>query len=177
MDPVQKRIERAWQNSKDWITEFDGSATEAYLTNAAVERLPQTFAELAGQFKTFRVSTISTEDEEVSEFVSPESIAENVARLQRGEIAGLNVNASTRLEGFDLDLHIIVNTIGSRKVDLEMVWWSDQIFPEDVEPRSRFDALVRYFIQLQDQFKAAKLYIGPETFDKPSPGSLSWVEI
>jgi hypothetical protein len=70
MDALQKRIERAWQNSKDWITEFDGSATEAYLTNAAVDSLPQAFAELAGQSKTFRVSTISADDQ-VSEFVSP----------------------------------------------------------------------------------------------------------
>lgn len=176
MDNEQKRMERAWQKSKSWITEFDGSATEAYLTNVDIGGLPQAFAALAQGSQDFRVSVISGDTEDQPQFVSPETIQNHITRLQKGQIAGLNMNYMTRLDGFDLNAHMVVHTLGQQKVDLEVVWWADQVFTEEADPYQRFQALVQYFFNLQSLFQAARLYIGPETFERPSSGS-SWLEI
>lgn len=175
----QKRIERAWQNLRGWITEFDGSATQTYLTNISTDILLQAVKSLAEQSANFRVATISGEEEVQSQIVRPETIQENLARLLTDEIAELNINYVASLEGLDLDIHMVVNTVGGQKVDLEIVWWSDQVFSdlEEAENFSYFQTLMEYFIALQELFNAQKLYVGPETFDRPRPGSDQWEEI
>lgn len=177
MDALQKRIDRAWRACKDWITEFDGSASETYLTGVDTGALPQAFQSLAQQAQDFRVSIISGEDEEAAQFIPPEALQNNVDRLLRDEIVGLNANYSAHLEGFDLDVHLVVETVGQRQVDLELIWWADQVFSEEVEAYEAFKTLLGYFTGLQDLFHARRLYLGPESLDRPTPKSTDWIEV
>jgi hypothetical protein len=183
MGAQKRRIDQAWRLSKDWIAEFDGSARQAYLTNVNVDGLPGAINSLANETGGLRVSTISAGDGEGGdqpvhgEFVSPETIRDQVSRLQRDEIDGLNVDFSVRLKELDFDLHVVVVTMGKQKVDLEMVWWPDQVFLDNSDHALAFEALLGYFISLQERLKASKLYIGPETFERPGPGSQDWVEV
>lgn len=177
MEAQQKRIERAWQACKDWITDFDGSASETYLTGVKTQTLPAAFQSLAGQSRDFRVSIISGEDEEAAQFISPEALQSNLERLLRDEIVGLNANYSAALDGFDLDVHLVIETVGKSQVDLELIWWADQVFSEEDEAPGRFKTLLGYFTGLQDLFHAEHLYLGPESFDRPTPKSTIWVEV
>jgi hypothetical protein len=183
MGAQKRRIEQAWRMSKDWITESDGSARQAYLASVNVDALPGVIGALAEESGGLRVSTISAGDEDGGEqpmhgeFVSPETIRQQVSRLQRDEIDGLNVDYPVRLKELVIDLHVVVVTMGKQKVDLEIVWWPDQVFLDDGDPVQAFEALLGYLISLQDRLKASKLYIGPETFESPGPGSLDWVEV
>ena len=173
----KQRIEQAWRKTRDWITQFDGAPTEAYLANVDSESLPaalQTFSEMASGL---RIAAIGGREKDQSVEINQASLPENLARLQAGKLSGLNINALARPAGLDLDLHIVVYTIGSRKVDLEFIWWADQAFPEGVDTAARIRDLLGFFMDLQALFGAQKLYVGPETYEKPGPGSLSWVEI
>lgn len=176
MDSIQKRIERAWSESKGWIAEVTGLATEIYLLDVPVDSLPQAFQDISQQSTDFRISIISGENEEQSQFVSLESIKKNIEQFSSGQIAGLNINYTARLTGFDLDIHMIIQEENKQMVDLEIVWWSDQVFPDDVNNHDRFISVILYFIDLQNVFHASKMFIGPENFEKPGHGS-TWVEI
>jgi hypothetical protein len=176
MDQTQ-RIEQAWRKTRLWITQFDGAPTETYLPNVDADTLPQSLLNLAGQSGAFRIGVITGKGGEESQDIDPQSLPEYLSRLQAGKLSGLNVNATVHPGSSDLDLHIILHTLGSRKVDLEVVWWADQAFPEGVDAQVRIRELLGYFMQLQQLFGAAKLYVGPEAYDKPGPGSLTWVEI
>jgi hypothetical protein len=176
MDENQ-RIEQGLRKTRDWITQFDGAPTETYLTNIDAETLPQAMAALAGQSASFRIGAIGGKGGEQSQDVDLQSLPENLSRLQAGKLSGLNVNTTARPGSLDLDLHIVVHTLGNRKVDLEIVWWADQAFPETVSPPTRIRELLGYFMELQELFKASRLYVGPEAYEKPGPGSESWVEI
>jgi hypothetical protein len=176
MDQKQ-RIEQAWRKTRDWITQFDGAPTEAYLTNVDSATLPQAVQALAGQTADLRLAAIGGKGGEESQDIPLESLPESLARLQSGKLYGLNVNAVAQPGGLDLDLHVVLHTLGNRKVDLEIVWWADQAFPEGANVPERIRGLLAYFMEIQGLFGAAKLYVGPETYEKPGPGSESWVEI
>ncbi len=176
IDPTQKRIERAWGKSKEWIAEVTGLATETYLINVPVDSLPQAFQDVSQKSLDFRISVISGESEEKSQFVSLESIKNNIQQFLDGQIAGLNINFTARLIGFDLDIHLIIQKKNTQLVDLEFIWWSDQAFPDDVNNYDRFKSVLLYFIELKDIFHASKMFIGPENYEKPGAGSI-WVEI
>jgi hypothetical protein len=175
-DSLQRRIERAWRECKGWITEVTGLATEVYLMDIPASTLPQSVETLSQQSIDFRISIISVENEEQSQFVSIDSIKKNIDQFLSGQIAGLNINYTARLDGFDLDIHMIFHEETNQIVHLEFVWWSDQAFPDDVNHYDRFTSVIRYFIELQTSFLASKMFIGPENFEKPEPGS-TWVEI
>ncbi len=176
MDQNQ-RIDLAWRKSRDWITQFDGAPTEAYLANIDVEGLPAALKTLAGMTSSLRIAAIGGREKVLSSDIALDSLPDALARLQAGKLSGLNVNTLARPGGMDLDLHMVIHTIGSRKVDLEIIWWADQAFPDGVEPSARIRELLGYFMDLQALFSAQRLYVGPETYEKPGPGSLSWVEI
>jgi len=172
-----KRIERAWQQCKDWILEFDGSPTQVYLSNVVIDSLQQAFQTIAAQAQNFRLSLIASDVDAASNFIDLEQLPLALVKLQKREIGGLNINYATAIADFSLDLHFVLHTLGSRKVDLEIVWWTDQVFDEESNAHQRFSELLAYFLSLLDIFGAAHLYIGPETLEKPGPGSLTWVEI
>jgi pimeloyl-ACP methyl ester carboxylesterase len=173
----KQRIEQAWKKTRLWITQFDGAPTEAYLSNVDAETLPQAVMTLAGGASVFRIGAISGKGGDQSQDISPESLQENLAKLQVGKVSALNVNAMVNPGSFDLDLHIVLHTLGSRKVDLEIVWWADQVFPDGIDTQARIRELLGYFMELQTLFGAPKLFIGPEAYEKPGPGSLTWLEI
>ncbi len=176
MDQKQ-RVDQAWRKTREWITQFDGAATEAYLTNIDAEGLPPALISLAGGTSDLRIAAIGGREKDQSAEISLESLPDALARLQAGKLSGININTLARPGGLDLDLHVVVHTIGSRKVDLEIIWWADQAFPEGAEPSGRIRELLGYFMDLQALFSAQRLYVSPETYEKPGPGSLSWVEI
>ena len=171
------RMDQAWRKTRDWITQFDGAPTEAYLANIDAAGLLAAFQTLASQTANLRVAAIGGRQKDLSTEISLESLPENLAKLQTGTLSSLNINALDHPGGMDLDLHIVVHTLGSRKVDLEIVWWADQVFPEGSDQTRRIHDLLTRFMDLQALFGAQKLYVGPETYEKPGPGSLSWVEI
>lgn len=176
MESNQDRINKAWKESKKWVTEFDGTAYQAVLPKVAMDILPHAFAVLEKDSENLRVSIYSGDSVGAPEFVSTETIQLNVSRLLKDEISGLDVNYTAKLPGYDLDVHMIVHTIARDRVDLEIVWWSDQAFPDDTDHQARFQALISYFLFLQQLFKAPKLYIGPESLEEPDKES-SWVEV
>jgi hypothetical protein len=176
MDQKQ-RIEQAWRKTRQWITLFDGAPTEAYLSNVDSETLPQAVMTLAGQSNSFRIGAIIGKGGDQSQDLSLENLPENLVKFQTGKVSALNLNAIVNPGSFDLDLHIVLHTLGSRKVDLEIVWWADQVFPDEVDTQARIRELLGYFMELQTLFWAPKLYVGPEAYDKPGPGSLTWLEI
>jgi hypothetical protein len=176
MDANLERINKAWKESKAWITEFDGTAYQTVLPKVSMEVLPHAFQTLANESDNFRVSIYSAEAGGKPEFVSPESIQLNIARLLQDEISGLDANFAAKLPGYDLDLHLVIHTVARDRVDLEFVWWSDQAFPDDTNYEERFRGLAGYFIYLQSLFKSPKVYIGPESLEEPGKDS-SWVEV
>jgi hypothetical protein len=177
MEISTKRIDRAWQETKDWITEFDGSATQAYLPGITDHHLAKGLQQVAGQAQDFRITIVSAEDEGTAVFADLDTLAFNVDRLRAGQIAGLNINCKMLLDDLPLELHLVIHPSGKTKADLEIVWWADQVFDEEGDARARFNGLIGYFITLQNLFQSGKLYIGPESFEKPRPGSQSWIDI
>jgi len=177
MNPTDIRVERAWQKSKDWATQFDGTPNEAYLADIAIDLFPKGVEKIAQTLKDLRVAVISAEEEAQSQNVRPETLQEYLAFFQKGVIGGLNINYTARVADFDLDLHIVVSLVRKRWVDLEIVWWADQAFPDDTDYHERFNAIARYFMELQDLFKAPHLYLGPESIDKPGSDLSTWIEI
>ncbi len=193
MDPIQTRIDRAWQKCKSWITDFDGSATETYLPNVTPDTLAAGLAKLAPSILNLRISKLSSapsgeydegedyeedETEDRPEFIGLETLSAHVTLLQKDEIAGLNINYTVRLlEDLDLDLHIVVHPAEKKKIDLELVWWADQVFIEEETYLPRFEIVIRYFIELQTLFVAPKLFIGTENLDEPGPESIKWIEL
>ena len=176
MDKIQERISRAWKESKSWITEFDGTPFQAIFPKVAMEILPHSFETLSKDSANFRVSIYGGESGGEPQFVGPETIQLNVARLLKDEISGLDANYTANLPGLDLDVHLIVHTVARDRVDLELVWWSDQVFPDDTDHQAMFQTVMSYFIFLQDLFKAPKVYVGPESLEDPDEDT-PWVEL
>lgn len=173
----KQRLEQAWQHTREWITQFDGAPTETYLANVDAEAFLAELPPLAGAALDFRAAVIGGKGGEQSEPLSQQDMAESLAKLQAGKLSGLNINLTAHLGGADLDLHIVVHTLGNRKIDLEIIWWADQAFPEGTSQAERIRELLAYFMELQARFGAQRLYVGPEAYEKPGPGSLSWLEI
>ncbi len=171
------RIERAWQKCKGWITRFDGTPNETYLPEIAIDLFPRGIETLAGESTDLRVTAISAENAEQAQNVRAESIQDYLVFFQKGVIAGLNVNYTANLTGFPLDLHMVVTLERKRWVNLEIVWWADQAFPDDSDARARFNAILANFIYLQGLFGSPRLYVGPESIDRPGDDASSWMEV
>jgi len=175
MDKSQERINRAWKESKSWITEFDGTPMQAVFPKVSIDILPQAFESLSKDTRDFRVSIYGGENGGEPQFVGPETIQANVERLLKDEIGGLDANYTAALPGLDLDAHLIVHTVARDRVDLELVWWSDQVFPDDSDHQAMFQSVMSYFIALQELFKAPKVYVGPESLDPDE--DTPWIEL
>ncbi|MDD5370028.1 MAG: hypothetical protein PHQ40_13155 [Anaerolineaceae bacterium] len=177
METTQSRIQRAWLRSKGWITNFDGSATEIYLPNVPLDQIPQAFLSLAEMTKDFRTSVVTGESGEQALSISTDSIQSNLERLQTGAIEDLSVNFTAPVDGFSLDLHVIVRLLRNAMAGLEIVWWSDQAFTEGTDPFTQFQVVMEYFFTLQELFKAQGLFIGSENLEKPGPEAIQWIDV
>jgi hypothetical protein len=178
MDPAfKKRIERAWEESKDWITSFTGSPHLALLVGVPPASIIPALSELAQQSENFRVTTIPAEHLDQPQFIPLEAVPVSLAQLQEGKLSELSVNYAIRLETFDLDIHLVLHALEDQKYALELVWWSDQVFSEEADPLSQFEALASYFIHLQNLFASPNLFISPEAGKDSVGGAELWVEV
>jgi hypothetical protein len=177
METPDIRIRKAWLRSKGWIANFDGSATEMYLPNVPLDHLSQAFLNLAGQTQNFRASVVTGEAGDQAVSILPENIQSNLERLQSGAIDDLSVNFTAPVDGFSLDLHMIVHLVRNAAAGLEIVWWSDQAFTEGTDPFTQFQVVMEYFLSLQELFKAEGLLIGPENLEKPGPDAVQWIDV
>lgn len=162
MDTLQKRIDLAWNQCKDWITRFEGSPTEAFLMDIPLDALSPALQTIAQQTEGFRISTISARQHDLAEFISLDSLQKNIELLQSGELAELNVNYAVRSEAFELDIHSVLYLLEKQKFVLELIWWTDQVFSEETDNYQQFKALMVYFINLQNLFQAKTLLVSPE---------------
>lgn len=177
MEANEKRIVRAWRKCKSWITGFTASPTKTYLMNVPENSLAQNMQALAQQSENFRVSVISGQHQDESYYIGLEALPENLDLLIKDEIAELSMNFSAQLTEFVLGIRMIVFPLVSQLYALELEWWGDQVFPDDVDDYARFQILMRYFITLQGLFHAANLFVGPETAEMPGQETEAWVEI
>ncbi len=177
MDANFDRIEKAWKQTSQWVTEFTGSPNQIYLSNVPIGRFASGVATLATQTQKLRISAIPRGEVENIGVIDLASGEEAVAAIGRKDTASVNVDYTMPMDGMDLDIHTIVERTPSGAVDLELIWWPDQAFPENLDPFPRFRVILAFFIRLQELFSAKRLYLGSETPEKPAPGSVDWIEI
>lgn len=171
---VQGRIERAWGESKGWITDFDGSPTMTLLINIPEERVFPGIEELAEESENLRITALVTSDE--PRFITLDEFPQYLEQLRQGELTELSVNYAVRLEAFDLDIHTVAYPTGKEKEHfaLEFVWWSDQVFSSETDDAAQFQALMEYFLHLQEVFGAQQVFVSPERGMEKLEG---WVQV
>lgn len=177
MEDQKVRAERTWRKVKGWITDVTGAATEGYLPNIPPEQLLGGFQQLAGQTSNFRLSVVKGGEGEQAEDIQLVDLEKNLDLLHAGEIAGLNANFTAHLPGYDLDLHAVINPRWDASYGIELVWWSDQVFPDETDTYERFQALIEYLIGLKKLLHAGGLFVGPENLERPGPEAINWVEV
>jgi len=177
-DPaLKKRVEQAWREARDWITEFDGSPNIALLVNVRAAALLPGLRALAEETENFRITAIFSDRKDEPEFISLDDFAGHLEGLKEGRIEELSVNYAWRSDAFDLDIHMVIHQVDAEKAALEVVWWSDQVFSAETNDLEQFSALAAYFIHLQDLFSAENLFISPEGGRDPLLDEEGWVEI
>jgi hypothetical protein len=173
----QTRIDQAWQESQDWIAEFDGTPHIALLLDADTERIYPAFEELAAETENLRVTSIPVESGHTPQFIPLEALPQHLEQQKEEKLEELSINYARRVEVFDLDVRLIIHRLEG-KLALELLWWSDQVFSEETDNRSQFHELAQYFIYLQQKFGAQNLFISPESGRLSSDeGVENWVEI
>jgi len=171
---LKNRIDLAWQGCAPWIVEFDGSPMITLLVDIPLGSLVPGLTTLAEVSENLRITRISSTKAIPPQFISLESFLEEMEKLQSEQTAELNVNFAAKRDEFDLDLHMVIHPVKEGKAALEVVWWSDQVFSAETDNQAQFEALARYFIELQGLFGAGGLFISPES----GMGSdESWVEV
>ena len=175
--PSNKRIDSAWANAKDWITDFDGSPTVTLFVNITSEALLPALNALAAQSEDFRITTIPIDRPSVAEFVPLESLPGQISMLREGKLAELSANYTAHLEAIDIDARLLIYPVGDGKSAVELDWWGDQVFLDDTDPAGQFAAVANYFIDLQTLFQAPQVFLTPESGKDPESGSADWVEI
>jgi len=177
----QERIQQAWQECNSWITDFAGSAIQAYFTEVQLERLPEVVSNLMTKTRNFRASIFTKGEDQPAQFIPPETLYTSVQRLERGEIDGVSVDFTNSFESFDLDFHLIVYALGRNLLEIELVWWTDQVFTDESDEAGdayqRFEAFMNFLIDLQEAFHAPHLLMGPEIYERPGPETESWIEV
>lgn len=174
---VKTRIDLAWREARDWIVEFDGSPTIALLVDAPPEKIEPGLRALAAQAENFRLTVIAAGLPDGAEFIPLESFPGYFNSLREGALEELSANFAVRREAFDLDVHVVLYPLRNGNLSLELVWWSDQVFSEETDNAAQFAALMDYFIELQQLFSAAHLYISPESGLKAGEELEGWVEV
>jgi hypothetical protein len=177
MDPKAIRINNAWQQTKEWITQFEGSASEAFLPNLDVQSLGAQLFQLAGETRDFRMAAVAPDNSEQEIEVSLESLAKNLEDYLQGEIEGLNGNFSAQIEELLVDFHFILHILRGNAIGMELVWWADQVFEEEADSHRRFDLLIDYLMHLEVLFKATGLFLGQENLEEPGVEAIQWISV
>lgn len=174
---LKKRVEQAWSEAREWITDFDGSPTITLLVNVPAAGLLPGLRALAEETENFRITAIFSDRKDDPEFISLDDFADHLDGLKEGRVDELSVNYASRSGAFDLDIHMVIHWIDAEKLALQVVWWSDQVFSAETDHLEQFSALAAYFIHLQDLFSAANLFISPEGDRDPLLNLEGWVEL
>lgn len=172
-DP-DKRINLAWRECQTWITEFDGSPRLTLLVDTPLEAFAPGVVKLAEQVENLRLTRLPARDINAPEYFDLVDLSNQLEKLTSGETAELNANFAVRCEAFDLDLHVVVHPVKANRLALEIVWWSDQVFSSETDDEAQFQALMGYFIQLQQTFQANGLFLSP---DIGLSNEEAWVEV
>lgn len=175
-EPVD-RIELAWRHCRGWITEATGAPVETYLMGANAQALPEALQTLRAQSPDLRLMVISAEAGDQSMPVDPGAAGVTLARLAAGTVGGVDANFTVALEDFDLSIHMIVHPTEAGEMNLELIWWGDEAFPDGSDYRQRFRQIAAYWIGLQALVQAREIYIGPEAVEPPGPRSAGWVKL
>lgn len=178
MDPSKKkRIDQAWEEVRDWITEFTGAPAITMLVEVPADAVVPGLRSLAEQSENLRITAIPTDMPDAPRFITLESVDDYLEQLLEDKISELSVNFGVRAEEFDLDIHMIIYWMNSEKLALELVWWSDQVFSEETDDYAQFTALVDYFTSLQSMFSSPTLFLSPESGISPGQKKEAWVEV
>ncbi len=159
----ETRIDLAWRECKTWITGFDGAPRLALLVDVPLEALQPGLVELAGEVEDLRLTCIPSKSATAPERFELDEFPARLAQLLGGDAAELSANFAVRSTAFDLDLHAILHPVKEGRLALQIVWWSDQVFSSETDDEAQFQALARYFIQLQQAFQAGGLFLSPES--------------
>lgn len=176
-ESIKKRIERAWERCKGWITAFDGTPMVALLVDVPVSSVVPGLQALAQQVENFRMTSIPAGHADRAEFIPLEALPGHWLMLQEKKLAELSANYGVRREAFELDIHLILYALDPQKAALELDWWNDQVFSEETDNPDQFFALMEYFIGLQSLFGAPGLHLSPEAGKDPAGGMEAWVEV
>lgn len=174
---LQKRIDQAWEDSKDWIANFDGTPTITLLVDVPGDSFLSAITTHAGNTENFRISSMAAGQPDAVQFIPLEALPQHLALLQENKIAELSINYAVRSEAFDLDIHMVVYPLKNGKLALELDWWSDQVFSDETDNYAQFRVLGAYFAGLQTLFSSPHLFISPEAGKFASDDTDLWVEI
>lgn len=174
---TDSRIEQGWKDCRSWIASFDGSPTITLLVGVPDSAMFPALRSLAGRTENFRITVIPLSQSDAAQFIALESFPEHLASLRAETIADLNVNYGFSCPEFDLDIHLTVFAAENHQLVLELVWWSDQVFSEETDNRAQFQALMKYFIDLQQLFSASHLMVSSESNRGPGLEAEDWIEI
>lgn len=175
--PHKTRIERAWVNARNWITEFSGTPMVALLVNVSVINLLPGLQAIASASESFRITAIPADRPAEPAFISLETLADHIVGLFSGKLAELSANWAIRREAFELDIHMIIHPVEAHTASLELDWWSDQAFSIETDNLAQFAALMEYFIDLQQRFGSSNLFLSSESGLDPANEDDAWVEV
>jgi hypothetical protein len=173
----EPRIDQGWKECRGWITSFDGAPMVSLLVGVPDTSLLQGLASLAERTENFRITSIPTSQPDAAQFISLEIFSEHLDGLRAGSVADLSVNYALRSTAFDLDIHLTVFAPENQRLVLELVWWSDQVFSDEIDNYAQFSELMEYFIDLQELFSASHLLVSSESTRGPGQEAEDWVEI
>lgn len=171
-EELKSRIEQAWENTREWITQFEGAPALALLLGVPETAVLPGFSAISQEAENFRVTAIPAENKNAAQFIQLDDFSAQLNLLKEGKVWELSANYAIRREAFDLDIHVVVYHLEEEKLALELSWWSDQVFSSETDNLTQFTALADYFIELQKLFSAQYLYLRPE-----QGGEEDWVEI
>jgi hypothetical protein len=175
MDTDEGRAARAWAACKAWITQFDGSVTQAEFLDVPLESLESGFGYLVEDAANLRILPIWRDEiKNPPVDLPPEGL---IQKLADGDVLSLTINYDILPETDPVEMHLSVFMDAPELAGVSASWWADQVFPDEAEPRLRFENLFEHLQTLENVFSARKMYIGPEAADQPEdPGSL-WLEV
>jgi hypothetical protein len=174
-DKSSERLESAWRSCRQWITDFDGSVTQAEFSGVKMDALPRGWEVLQADAINLRILPIWRDEVKNPPVDLPgEALIE---RLEEGDAVALTVNYDILPEENPVEIHLLISSEEPGQAVISASWWADQVFPEEVDTYQRFSQLFDHLITLQQIFSAAQVHISPEQTVRPDePGSL-WLEI
>ena len=82
------------------------------------------------------------------------------------------------LEDFDFfNRFLIAGPDNDDLIDIDIIWWANDVFPTDADHKRRFSYVMDYFFSLQALFGARRLFMASENSDWPPESTGIWVEV